>query len=98
MAIDTNEPTVPQGVYATLVPVLLPRTYPKTILHNGEYPSQCAQWLPLRFTGFWAEDPPVPSSVVLSDGYRYNPAGGSAGGLRDGGAGFVPANIIEAQT
>jgi hypothetical protein len=40
----------------------------------------------------------VPSSVVLSDGYRYEPAGGSARGLRDGGAGFVPVNIIEAQT
>ena len=98
MAIDTNQPVVSQGVYATVVPVLLRRTYPKIRLHKGEYPSWCAQWLPLRFAGLWAEDPPVPSSVVLSDGYRYEPAGGSVGGLRDGGAGFVPVNIFEDET
>jgi len=89
---------VSPGVYAMVVQILLRRTYPKIRLHKGESPPWCAQWLLLRFTGSWAEDPPVPSSVVLSDGYRYEPAGGSVVGLRDDGAGLVPVNIFEDQT
>ena len=38
------------------------------------------------------------AETVLSDGYRYEPTGGFARGLRDGGAGFVAANISEDQT
>ena len=38
------------------------------------------------------------AETVLSDGSRYEPADGSARGLRDGGAGFVPVNISENQT
>ena len=36
--------------------------------------------------------------TVLSDGYRYEPARGSARGLRNGGVDFVPVNISEDQT
>ena len=38
------------------------------------------------------------AETVLSDGYRYDPANGSARGLRDGGTDFVAANISENQT
>ena len=38
------------------------------------------------------------AETVLNDGYRYERAGGSARGLRDGDAGFVPVNISEDQT
>ena len=38
------------------------------------------------------------AETVLSDGYRYEPTGGFARGLRDGGTGFVAANISEDQT
>jgi hypothetical protein len=38
------------------------------------------------------------AETVLSDGYRYELAGGFARGLRDGGGDFVPTNISEDQT
>ena len=38
------------------------------------------------------------AETVLSDGYRYDPADGSARGLRDGVTDSVAANISENQT